>query len=243
MHFLIIQIAIIISFPHLCNCNSSVCAKINLPRFAPTLRCPQVQARDPPVPRATFFRELDTWVVHLARSDTYSTNAEIDGRDHFKKFPHGLAGCVYDGRRIDGGWQIAIALHLHVFLCTCPSLSLQTRVQIGIAYTALFAVHHGLRDDLPKNELPQYNARIKRLLDLMLPLCEPFSGKKCNSIKFHWPLHWGDTRRQLGCSAAEKSLERKLGESQKRNFKFTNKKAVADHEVIINMPPFTCPAS
>ena len=44
------------------------------------------------------------------------------------------------------------------------------------------------------------------------------------SIKYHWPFHWGDTRRELGCSAAEKSLERKLGESQKRNFKFTNGK-------------------
>ena len=29
---------------------------------------------------------------------------------------------------------------------------------------------------------------------------------------------------KLGCSAAEKSLERKLGEAQKRNFKFTNGK-------------------
>ena len=197
---------------------------------------PQVQARDPPVPRATFFRDIDNWVVRLARSDTYSTNAEIDGRDHFKKFPHGLAGYVYDGRRIDGGWQIAIALHLHVYLCTCPLLSLRTRVQIGIAYTTLFAVHHGLRDDLPKHELPQYTARIKLLLDQMVPLCEPHTKKQCNSIKFHWPLHWGDTRRQLGCSAAEKSLERKLGESQKRNYKFSNKKARAEHEVMFFSP-------
>jgi hypothetical protein len=72
----------------------------------------------------------------------------------------------------------------------------------------------------------------------MLLLCEPCTKKLCNSIKFHWPLHWGDTRRQLGCSAAEKSLERKLGESQKRNYKSTNKKTRADHEVMSSTLPF-----
>ena len=100
-------------------------------------------------------------------------------------------------------------------------------------------LRHGLRDDLPKHELPQYTARIKLLLDLMVPLCEPYTKKQCNSFKFHWPLHWGDTRRQLGCSAAEKSLERKLGESQKRNYKFSNKKARADHEVMCSSPSCT----
>ena len=219
-----------------CHCYSK---DLHTPPPTNTNVCPQVQARDPPVPRATFFRDIDTWVVRLARSDTHCTNAEIDGRDHFKKFPHGLTGYVFDGRRIDGGWHIAVAAHLHVFLCTCPLLSLRTRVQFGNAFTTLFAVHHGLRDDLPKQELPQYTARIKRLLDQMLPLCEPHLKKQCNSIKFHWPLHWGDTRRQLGCSAAEKSLERKLGESQKRNYKFSNKKQRSDHEVMFSAPPWT----
>lgn len=189
--------------------------------------------------RTPFFRLIDTWVMGLARSDTYNTNAEIGGRDHFKKFPHGLTGHVHAGRRIDGGWHISIAVHLHVFLCTCPLLAQQTRDQIGTAYTALFAVHHGLRDDVEKVQLPQYDARVKLLLDLMLPLCVPHSKKKCNSIKYHWPRHWADTRRQLGCSAAEKSLERKLGESQKRNYKFSNKKASADHEVKPTLPSRT----
>jgi hypothetical protein len=38
----------------------------------------------------------------------------------------------------------------------------------------------------------------------------------------YWPLHWAHTRLQLGCAAEEKTLERKLGQSQKRNFRFTN---------------------
>jgi hypothetical protein len=43
-----------------------------------------------------------------------------------------------------------------------------------------------------------------------------------HSIKFHWPLHWWLTRREFGCSANEKSLERMLGEAQKTHFKHTN---------------------
>jgi hypothetical protein len=43
-------------------------------------------------------------------------------------------------------------------------------------------------------------------------------------MKYHLPYHWADTRLQLGCSAAEKSLERKLGEAQKKYFPLTNGK-------------------
>ena len=44
------------------------------------------------------------------------------------------------------------------------------------------------------------------------------------SIKFHWPRHWAFTRRQLGCAADEKILERKLGETHKKMYKYTSKK-------------------
>jgi hypothetical protein len=75
-----------------------------------------------------------------------------------------------------------------------------------------------------KHELAAYQNTINELLLIMVPICIPAYDSECNSIKFHWPRHWGDTRRELGCSAAEKSLERKLAETQKRNFKYTNKK-------------------
>jgi hypothetical protein len=75
-----------------------------------------------------------------------------------------------------------------------------------------------------KFELPEYQQCINELLLLMVEINLPSSKSQCNSIKYHWPRHWADTRRQIGCSAAEKSLERKLAETQKRNFKYTNKK-------------------
>jgi len=55
-------------------------------------------------------------------------------------------------------------------------------------------------------------------------LYKTHSPSKCQSIKFHWPRHWGHTRRNLGCAADEKSLERKLGETHKKMFKYTSGK-------------------
>jgi hypothetical protein len=75
-----------------------------------------------------------------------------------------------------------------------------------------------------KLELPAYQQCINELLLVMVEICTPSSKSDCKSVKYHWPRHWGDTRQQLGCAAAEKSLERKLAETQKRNFKYTNKK-------------------
>ena len=126
-------------------------------------------------------------------------------------------------RRIDGGWHIAIARQLSICLCTFKELKSESKHKIARAHELLFQVHHGLRCPLPRAELAQYAARINDLLAAMVELCQPYNNSACKSIKYHWPRHWWETRLQLGCAAAEKSLERKLGQSQKRNFRFTNK--------------------
>ena len=83
-------------------------------------------------------------------------------------------------------------------------------------------VHASLRIPLLKQDLAVYQGTINDLLTAMIVICTPSTKSKCRSIKYHWPHHWNDTRRELGCAAHEKSLERKLAEAQKRNFKFTN---------------------
>jgi hypothetical protein len=65
---------------------------------------------------------------------------------------------------------------------------------------------------------------IDDLLQIILEICLPYVQSKGNSIKFHWPRHWVYFRLNLGCSADEKSLERKLAETQKKFYRFTNGK-------------------
>ena len=149
-------------------------------------------------------------------------NVEVGGRGGCKTFPHGVTNWIRNERRINGGWHVAIARHLHVYLSTTPLLPLNTRAKIGEAYSLLLEVHASLRFAILKTDLPRYQGVINDLLRAMVDLNTKYTPSECNSIKYHWPYHWSDTRRELGCAAAEKSLERKLGEVQKRNFKYTN---------------------
>jgi hypothetical protein len=167
-------------------------------------------------------RQVDNFVVGIARSAARSKNVELGGRDGFKTFRHGITGWIRNKRRVNGGWHIAMARHLRVFFTTTDLFPLALQTQFGEAYTLLMKVHTAVRIAVPKNGLVVYQGVINDLLNAMVQLCSPHVPSKCNSIKYHWPRHWQDTRRELGCSANEKSLERKLGETQKKNFKFTN---------------------
>ena len=149
-------------------------------------------------------------------------NVELYGRDTMKLFPHGISHFIRQGRRIDGGWHIAIARHMQVWLGTTDIVCSATKIQLGLMYDLLFDVHSSLRLPVHTDHLGVYQDTINDLLAIMVEINTPSTKSKCNSIKYHWPRHWSDTRRELGCSAAEKSLERKLGEIQKKNFTFTN---------------------
>jgi hypothetical protein len=150
-----------------------------------------------------------------------NTNVELGGRNTFKFFPFGISNILQKKR------------HLHVYFGNVDYLSSATKVKIGRAYTLLYRVECGLRVPLAKTKVSDYQALINRLLTAIVEICSPSSKTQCNSIKFHFPYHWADIRVQLGCSANEKSLEKKLAETQKRNFTYTNKKG--DMEVHYNV--------
>ena len=167
-------------------------------------------------------RRVDEFVCNLYITSTANKNVELNGRDNFKLFQHGITHFIRKARRIDGGWHISIARHLQIFLGNTNLIGPASKERYTVAYDLVFAVHNNLRLPVLKQGLTDYQDTINGLLNALIDICEPSTKSRCNSIKFHWPRHWSDTRRQLGCAAAEKSLERKLGEIQKRNFAFTN---------------------
>ena len=86
----------------------------------------------------------------------------------------------------------------------------------------LFEVHHKLRYHVLKLQINEFQNTINELLAAMIDINRPHCPSACKSIKYHWGYHWAQSRLQLGCTADEKSLERMLGESQKKFFKSTN---------------------
>ena len=166
---------------------------------------------------------IDIFVINLARQSCSNKNVEVGGRDGFKRFGHGFTAYMRPIRRIDGGWWISIARQLRICVCTnADLLSEETRGTFASAFQLLFKVHHALRYPLFKGKLFEHDQDIKNLLRVMVSICAKNTKSGFNRFKYHLPYHWADARQQLGCSAAEKSLERKLGETHKKYYGFTN---------------------
>jgi hypothetical protein len=166
---------------------------------------------------------VDNFFIQAALNLPTTKNVELCGRDGMKVFRHGIAAFMRPKiRRINGGWWIAIARQLRIFLCCTDLICDDTRQQLSEALHMLLKVHHAVRYPILKSALNEYEDSIKDVLTAMIGICEGHTPSGCHSIKYHWPLHWWITRREFGCSADEKSLERMLGEAQKLHFKHTN---------------------
>lgn len=163
--------------------------------------------------------------MSVGQSTPSNTNVQLGGRDGCKYFHYGVTHFMRPKvRRINGGWWISIARQLRIFFCATGLVSNDTKKRNQNALNLLFEVHHLLRSHVLKANILEFQNKINDLLAAMIEICGPHTTSGCNSIKFHWPYHWGQNRQELGCTAEEKSLERMLGESQKKFFKHTNAK-------------------
>ncbi len=157
---------------------------------------------------------------------------ELRGKNGLKLFPNGIAHIIRNGISVDGSFHIAMARHLHIYLCNLDIIPTDMKQTFGRAYELLFQVHASLRLPVNKCDLTEYQNTIDTLLVMLKRLCRESSPTDCNSIKFHYPIHWGNTRSELGCAADEKSLEKKLSESQKWHYSFTNGKCSVDTQMV-----------
>jgi hypothetical protein len=140
-------------------------------------------------------RRVDDFFIGLATQMPSNKNVLLSGRDGFKFFKHGVSSYILPKvRRINGGWWISIARQLQIFLCVTRIISDTTRSKFCDALSLLFEVHHGLRNPLGKDDLDSYQGKINFLLASLVDIALPWSKSQCQSIKFHWPRHWGHTR-------------------------------------------------
>ena len=177
-------------------------------------------------------RRLDQFVEGVAAENVTNKNIELRGTNGFKLFQNGISHTVRTGISVDGAFHISMARHLHVYICNLDLLPSAMRQRFGRAYELLFQVHNNLRLPVLKRAINEYQNTVDSLLVMLKTICMPFSKAKCNSYKFHSPYHWGATRVEIGCAADEKSLEKKLAESQKRHYAFTNKKFNVDGSMV-----------
>jgi len=165
-------------------------------------------------------RRIDALVMQVSSEVTLNANVELRGRGAFVLFPFGVTEFLLQPRRIDGSWYVSILRHLWVVLCGSTSFFLRPeRLQVASAIATCLKVHASLRHPVLKTELGLYQDDINSMLDQTVAIATSSTASDCASIKYHWPRHWGATRRELGCAADEKSLERKLGEAYKPHYR------------------------
>ena len=151
--------------------------------------------------------------MQVSSEVTLNANVELRGRGAFVLFPFGVTEFLLQPRRIDGSWYVSILRRLWVVLCGSTSFFLRPeRLQVASAIATCLKVHASLRHPVLKAELGLYQ-------DQIVTIATSSTASDCASIKYHWPRHWGATRRELGCAADEKSLERKLGEAYKSHYR------------------------
>ena len=168
----------------------------------------------------------------VARLTPTNKNVELGGRDGCKLFHFGVTTFMRPNvKRINGGWWISIARQLRIFYCFTTLVCDETKKRYSKALQLLFEVHHQLRNHILKLYIDEFQNTINNLLVAMIDVCRPNFPSGCKSIKFHWGYHWAESRIQLGCTADEKSLERMLGESQKKFFKSTNARYDIDRQM------------
>ena len=159
-------------------------------------------------------RQLDDFAIRVSKQ-TRNTNSEISEHDGFKLFPHGFADYIRNENRVDGGWHLSMTRHLHVWFCTSIFLSNDKKLLCASACCKLYEVNAFLRWPVKRAKLAYFSVLIDDLLQILVEISIPYVACQGNSIKFYWPRHWVYSRLQLGCAAAEKTLERKLAETQK----------------------------
>jgi hypothetical protein len=160
-----------------------------------------------------------TRVIDRAFADTYNerplnSNVEVNGRDCFQCFPHGVVGYLLDKRRLNAKWYGPLSDQLQFLLMESNLLRPHHKKQMADLAHMIRQIHYMLRQPVRKvGGVEEYQEYIDRFLAKLMEFTQYHTPSACRSIKYHCARHWGDARRQLGCAPMEYSLERALGDN------------------------------
>jgi hypothetical protein len=168
-------------------------------------------------------RQVDAAFALTYHERPLNSNVEVNGRDCFQTFPHGVAGYLLKKRRLNAKWYGPICDQLQFFLMGSNLLTPEHKTEMTALAHMIRQINFMLRQPIQKDGgIADYQNYINVFNKKLIKYCTFHIPSKCCSIKFHCAQHWGEHRRQLGCSAMEYSLERALGDHFTRFWPLTN---------------------
>ena len=157
-------------------------------------------------------REIDSAFTKTYHERPLNSNVEVNGRDAFQLFPHGVCDYLLRKRRLNAKWYGPLIDQLQMYLMGSSLLSPPHKQEMADLAHMVRQINFMLRQPVRKDGgIEEYQAYINHFNTKLIQYCLPHTPSGCKSIKFHCARHWGEHRRQLGCAAMEYSLERALG--------------------------------
>jgi hypothetical protein len=166
---------------------------------------------------------VDRGFAELYNDRPLNSNVEVNGRDAFQLFPHGVMGYLLDKRRLNAKWYGPLADQLQFFFMKSNLLTPAHKTEMADLAHMIRQIHFMVRQPVLRGRgIEEYQEYLNEFLRKLVRYTEFHTPSGCNSIKYHCARHWGEHRRQLGCSPMEYSLERALGDHFTRFWGLTN---------------------
>ena len=168
-------------------------------------------------------RMIDNAFAATYNERPLNSNVEVNGRDAFQLFPHGVVGYLLDKRRLNAKWYGPLTDQLQMYLMGSDLLTPAHKKEMADLAHMVRQIHFMVRQPVKKkNGVEQYQAYLNTFVTKLIAYNKFHTPSECRSIKYHCARHWGEHRKQLGCSAVEYSLERALGDHFTRFWGLTN---------------------
>ena len=168
-------------------------------------------------------RQIDRAFAETYNERPLNSNVEVNGRDCFQLFPHGVCGYLLDKRRLNAKWYGPLTDQLQMFLMGSDLLTPTHKSQMAELAHMIRQITFMIRQPLKRaHGIEEFQEYIDTFLGKMVRYTIFHTPSECKSIKFHCGRHWREHRRQLGCSAMEYSLERALGDHFTKFWSLTN---------------------
>jgi hypothetical protein len=168
-------------------------------------------------------RYIDEAFAKTYNERPLNSNVEVNGRDCFQLFPHGVCGYLLDKRRLNAKWYGPLCDQLQMVLMNSNLLNPAHKKQMADLSHMVRHINFMIRQPVRKNGgIEAYQEYLDCFTKKLIAYTLVFTPSACNSIKYHCMSHWGVHRQQLGCASMEYSLERALGDHFTRFWGLTN---------------------
>ena len=148
--------------------------------------------------RMQSIRWIDAAFAKTHNERPLNSNVEVNDRDCFQLFPHGVCGYLLDKRRLNAKWYGPLVDQLQMCLMSAELLTQRHKREMSDLAHMIRQIHYMVRQPIRRDGIDAYQEYLDTFIRKLIEYTKFHTPSACNSIKFPCARHWGEHRRQLG---------------------------------------------